>query len=50
VKKREENKGKVRKHEEAKESRKNRFLLPYATLSFLPDSRRDMRAPNRERP
>jgi len=36
VKKREGNKGKVREHEEAKESRKNRFLLPYATSFFSP--------------
>jgi len=38
VKKKEENEGKVREHEEAKESRKNRFLLPHATSSFLPES------------
>jgi len=35
VKKRKENKGKVRKHEEAKELGKNRFLLPYAISLFL---------------
>jgi len=33
VKKREGNKGKVREHEEAKESRKNQLLLPHATSS-----------------
>jgi len=36
VKKKGENKGKVREHEEAKESRKNRFLLPHATSLFPP--------------
>jgi len=36
VKKSEGNEGKVREHEEAKESRKNRFLLSYATSLFPP--------------